>query len=288
MENHLRRTGRAGLRAAKIAGAAGSVGWHSLGGRQSSLRAFLPRRLLAFLVLIFAVVPLRAQELTLRDLAGDWMDVRYAEALAKTRSPLAAEKSGATPTSFWLRQENGKWRLFATDFHEGFGRVVSGIVRVAPGTYDLLAGNPEAESGSGHRIRITVEGSGDAMHVHGAFFEEGKPFTYRRLGATVEHWAAKILLAGDYRDEHGASVSFGADGVASIDGKRFKYTPILDTSEACCDYVNTDRKPRSRYQDRIAYQWRGDVLELFDVIIDPDGECPIAAAKKSFAVLRRR
>jgi len=237
-------------------------------------------------LLLLLSIPMFAQELTLRSLAGHWIDVRYAEALQKTRSPLEADKV-VMPTAIWLYQTKGLWRLQATNFHEGFERPVASL-RVVKSGYEFLAGDAEARSGNGHPIPFTIERHGRTMLLRGAFFDEKTPATYERIDETVESWAMRLLLAGKYVDEQGRPASITADGDIALPGaKPFKARIVLDTSEACCDYVNTDRKPRTQYEDRIAYRWRGAALELYDVITNPDAECPIASAKTPFVVLHR-
>ncbi len=237
--------------------------------------------------LLLFTIAASAQELSLRALSGHWIDVQYAEALEKSRSPLEADKV-VTPTALWLYQTKGLWRLQATDFHEGFERPVASI-RALKGGYEFDAGEAEARSGSGHRIPFTIEKRGGAMLLHGAFFDETKPATYKRIDESADNWAMRLLLAGKYADEHGRAASISPDGDFMLPGaKPFKAAIVLDTSEACCDYVNTDRKSNTQYEDRIAYRWRGSTLELYEVITNPESECPIASAKTPFVALRPR
>jgi hypothetical protein len=205
-----------------------------------------------------------ALALTLTDLQGNWMNAPYAEALAKSRSPLQAERLG-TPLSMTIRGD----RAEITTYHEGsWRRIISvgkGSIVVSP--LEDPTGKPETLPLAGDRNRIYVE-----LWPH-------TRVTYRRLDVDPESYARRVVLAGTYTDAKGVTYVFGETGELTIgSAAAAKYHVSLDTSEACCDYFVIGE------ENRVGFKWKNGKLQLYKVIVDPHN-CPISCAKTPYAVL---
>lgn len=214
---------------------------------------------------------LLAAALTLADLEGDWIADRYAEALAKTRSPLAAEEI-AKPRAMTIR--NG--RIDVTSFHEATWYAVRELAPRGGASYDLrISAAEDAQSPATKRLQVWVEKDSFTGNVWG-----DEPTKFRRLKEPLDNFLRRTLIAGEYTDARGKKWTFGIDGRAtSPDRGAFSYRMNLDTSEACTDYFFIG-------EERVAYRWSEGKLELYRVKVQSaEIGCPIVRETEPLAVL---
>lgn len=216
--------------------------------------------------LLFAVA------ITLAALQGHWISARYADALASTRSPAAAEKVEG-PVAVTIKGD----RADVTDFHEGSWRIIRAVEEREIGVSPLE--NPEGKT---ERLPLTVtrDGHGTVTTMHAKLWPDAD-VTLRRIDVDAETFARRVLLAGTYRDAKGVTYRFTDGGKLTIgNGAARPYHASLDTSEACCDYFVIGE------EERVGFRWENGTLLLFKIIEDPNG-CPISCEKAPFAVLSK-
>ncbi len=217
-----------------------------------------PLQSVSLLTLLFSVA------LTLTDLQGNWMNAPYAAALARTRSPLRAERLG-TPLSMTIHGD----RADITTYHEGSWRRILSVEK------ESLVASP-LENPDGKPETLPLAGTRD--HIYVELWPHTR-VTYRRLDVAPETYARRVVLAGTYKDARGTPYVFAETGELTIGtAAPVKYRVSLDTSEACCDYFVIGR------DDRVGFSWKDGKLRLYKVIEDPNN-CPISCAKTPYAVL---
>lgn len=211
------------------------------------------------LSLLFAVA------LGLTDLQGYWINASYADALAKSRSPLQAERIG-TPLSMHIAGD----RAEITTYHEASWRRILSVSKseIVASPLEDPDGQPEHIPLAGNRDRIFV-----ALWPH-------TRVSYRRLDVDADTFARRVAMAGTYKDKKGTKYVFDEHGevwISSGGPGPLHWAVQLDTSEACCDYFFLG-------EERVGFRWKEGKLLLFHVILDPKG-CPISCAKTPYAVL---
>ena len=207
---------------------------------------------------------------TIAALQGHWISARYADVLASTRSPSAADKVAA-PIAVTIAGN----RAEVTNFHEGSWRIIKSV-----DAQTMTVSPLEAPDGTPERLPITVtrnaQGAVSSMRV--ALWPH-EPATLRRIDTDAESFARRALLTGTYRDDKGTTWRFTEAGQLTIgDAAPVVYRASLDTSEACCDYfvIGEDH--------RVGFQWKDGKLLLYKILEDPKG-CPISCAKMPYATL---
>ena len=211
-----------------------------------------------------------AVALTVAGLQGHWMSARYADALASTRSPAAAEKVEA-PVAVSIKGN----RAEVTDFHEGSWRIIKSVEERA-----IVVSPLEAPDGKGERLPLTVtrDAKGAVATMRAKLWPDAD-VPLRRIDVDAETYARRLLLAGTYRDGKGVTYRFTESGQLTIgNGAARPYRASLDTSEACCDYFVIGE------DERVGFRWENGKLLLFKIVEDPKG-CPISCEKAPFAVL---
>ena len=198
------------------------------------------------------------------------MSARYADALASTRSPSAAEKVEG-PVAVTIRGD----RVEVTDFHEGSWRVIQAVEERA-----MVVSPLENPDGQGERLPLVVTRDGHgAVATMRAKLWPGVDVTLRRIDVDAETYARRVLLAGTYRDGTGLTYRFTEDGKLTIgSGAASPYRASLDTSEANCDYFVLGK------DERVGFEWKNGKLLLYKTFEDPNGY-PISCRKAPFAVL---
>ena len=222
---------------------------------------------------------------------GDWVSVPYADALTTSRSPVAAATT-ETPLALQVARRDGATHIAVTSFHETRRlRVVSSAPAAARGEVAFLLTSGEGSSSpSDARVQATLRVADDrgAETLYTSLgMDEGAERRYRRLTVSLDTWAARVLLAGDYHDAQGRPWVFGADRLAATPDGTFDYRVALDPSEAGCDYFETPDRAARGGQRRTGFAWRGRSLELYRIVYDAEGP-PISCAPQPFAVLTRR
>lgn len=196
------------------------------------------------------------------------MNAPYAEALAKTRSPLKAERVG-TPLAMTIRGD----RAEITTYHEASWRRILSV-----GGKEIVASPLEDPDGDPEHIPL----AGTRNRIYVALWPHTR-VTYRRLDVDSETYARRVVLAGTYKDGKGVRYLFGEAGELTIGtAAPRRYRVSMDTSEACCDYFVVTQEHGT--EERHGFRWKEGKLQLFRVIEDPKG-CPISCAKTPYAVL---
>lgn|GEM_PF-3131890 len=239
------------------------------------------------LLLLLGALPARGA-ITIADLEGDWLSDRYAAMLVKSRSPMAAERVGV-PVTFSVQRTADGWRLVNGNFHEQTWQTIVALQHVSGSSYDLVVGEMEVAvpaTTSAIRLSISSKSNGRPSQIYGKVW----PYTrasYQRLKVPLHQFVSRALVAGRYRDAHGERWSLSELGEASSpDDAAYHWRPVLDISEACCDYFEITHAGHPETPERIGYAWHEGKLRLYRIAKPRSEEdCPIACARKPFAVL---
>ena len=223
--------------------------------------------------------------LTVEQIDGHWVRKKYLDSLRSTRSPFTE-----APESVSISAKNN--RLYWTNYHEGSWRR---ILRIEPSdnAYVLVVGQWEVESPAPNEtLRVPFKPARDQAGkiVSIAFLDDSlarsKGESFIRLPLPLEEYANELLLVGRYVDRKGKQYSFSKEGIASWPDRSFSYALSLDSSEAGCDYFQTDDPKEPGHRKRYGFKWNGDRLDLFAIVYDQD--IPIACEDRPFASLVRR
>ncbi|MFA6954275.1 MAG: hypothetical protein WC538_00220 [Thermoanaerobaculia bacterium] len=214
-------------------------------------------------------------EVRASDLEGHWLSSRYIDALDQTRSLTNAAEI-AIPLEVAIEPFGAGYRLFVSSFHEA---TWSAIVRVDQGEGDrcTLALGPyetvPVPSSALTKVAATLvrDRYGRVEKMQMAIWGE-ENVEFRRIEMPAEQFVNTMLLAGAWRDLDGGHWSFDPKGTLTRpDGKVVSYSPSIDTSEACCDYLTIDGT-------RTGFALRDDTLWMYREFEDPEG-CPISCDK---------
>lgn len=202
----------------------------------------------------------------LETLNGTWVAEKYLNALKANKSPFAD-----TPDCVIFNAAEKK--LTWTSFHESFDQVVAGSGQ-ENNLYFLNVTAPQTTEPPVKKVNFSL--ANDIL----IFLEPG--ITHRtnerfvKINDTLPKHANKLLLAGKYKDSEGNFFEFTEDGQAKWPTMSFKYTFILDSSEANCPYINTDIQNGSGSIVRFGYKWVAGQLYFFDITAE---DAPISCSK---------
>lgn len=226
----------------------------------------------ALILVALAFAAPSSAELRASDLEGHWFSARYIDALDSTRSLTQAAEI-AIPLEVAIEPFGAGYRLVVSSFHEA---TWSAIVRVEPGEGDrctLVLGPYETvpvPSSELTKVAATLArdrfGRVETMQM-AIWGEENVEF--RRIETPAEQFVNAMLFAGAWHDLDGGRWSFDPKGTLTRpDGKVVSYSPSIDTSEACCDYLTIDGA-------RTGFALRDGTLWMYREFEDPEG-CPIS------------
>ena len=215
---------------------------------------------------------------------GIWVRKKYVDSLPQTHSQFAEGPESVTIST-------KEHRLSWTSYHESSWRPLLDI-EVAGATRFLVVGNWEVESSQvteGLRVpfRETRNGAGKITAIE--FLDNSlvqyKEEAFVQLDVPLQQYANNVLLSGTYKDEQGRTFAFSNDGVALWPGTTFPYELTLDSSEAGCDYFQTEDQNEPGQRKRYGFRWNGEELQLFKIIYD--SAVPIQCEKEPFVSLIR-
>jgi hypothetical protein len=226
-----------------------------------------------------------SKPLTVEQIDGNWVRKKYLDSLRSTRSQFSEQ-----PENVSISAKNN--RLNWTTYHESSWRR---ILRIEPSdnNYVLVVGQWEVESPASSEtlyvpFKPTINHEGKIASIE--FLDDSlvssKREPFIRLPVPLKEYANELLLLGRYVDRNGKQYSFSKEGVASWPDKSFSYELPLDSSEAGCDYFQTDDPKEPGRWKRYGFKWKGDRLDLFTILYDRD--TPIACEDHSFVSLVRR
>lgn len=236
-------------------------------------------------ILVMPLVCTASGNLTIEQIDGQWVRKKYLDSLRSTRSQFAEQ-----PENVSISAKNN--RLNWTTYHESSWRR---ILRIEPSAnaYVLVVGQWEVESPApSETLRVPFK---PAMNHEGKiasieFLDDSlvssKREPFIRLAVPLKEYANELLLVGRYVDRKGKQYSFSKEGVASWPDKSFLYELPLDSSEAGCDYFQTDDPKEPGNWKRYGFKWKGDRLDLFTITYDRG--TPIACEDHPFISLVRR
>jgi len=220
-------------------------------------------------VLLFSLTA--SASVTPADLEGHWLHEPYIRAMESSRSMLTAARA-ATPLTFTIAPDGDGYRMTVSTFHEASWHAISRIESTAPDSGVLVLGpyeTPLAEASELTRVAFEVER--DALgKVHGLrmtlWGEENAQF--RRIDVPAEELVNQLLVAGTWRHLDGVRWVFDAQGTVLGPDGALRFTPSIDISEACCDYLRIG-------EELVGIERREDAIWMYRVIEDPEG-CPIS------------
>jgi len=227
-----------------------------------------------------------SKNLTIEQLDGQWVRKKYLDSLRSNRSQFSEQ----TENILISAKTN---RLSWTNYHEGSWRRILRI-ELSKNGYVLVVGQWEIDSPVPSEIlqipfKPTMDYQGKIVSIefldNSLASSKNEPFV--RLSVPLEEYANELLLVGQYIDQKGKQYTFSKEGVASWPDRSFSYKLPLDSSEAGCDYFQTnDPKEPGNYK-RYGFKWKGNRLDLFTIVYSRD-DIPIACEDHPFVSLVRR
>ncbi len=181
---------------------------------------------------------------------GDYLDVRYVEALARTLSPWKAgaeDRRLGLPQALIVQADGGGRRIALNyGWHEGRMLVVLGRNGVM---HRELAWRP------GPDMAVRVVGA-DTICVVAAPAAE---HCYRYVGDAAR-FVTRAVLVGRYVDRQGQGYAFSAAGMAHFPGFDFRYALVLDQRYDPYDFFQIDGGSRT-----MAFRRAGQMVTLYQV-----------------------
>lgn len=238
-------------------------------------------------------------------LAGSWVSDAWAQAILATRSPLRAA-SWASPTALVVERDGERVQLEVTSWHESVSWILDGVAPESAANEIVLRLADDGSGGPPRELAAVLDGPPAAARTlrTSPWGDDQPPLTVRRLDGDVARWVARAVLAGRYRDDRGATWTFGEDGTATWPARfaprrprgatndtaavaSFPYEIALDTAESDCDSLQT---PDPLAPDgpwlRYGFRWLPDGrLAIHAIDYDRADGPPIACSPEPLAVL---
>ncbi|MBN1292034.1 MAG: hypothetical protein JXB48_09375 [Candidatus Latescibacteria bacterium] len=229
---------------------------------------------MVFILLVFFMfVPTlsSAEEITLYDLQGDWLNKEYYETLAATKSPRKAVQ-GIEYTNFAIvpDQENHRW-LQIFNFHEGLWFTITGLQpNIEPDIYRILFHDKQEAGHATQNDRFYVQPGKPVNTIewlfatnYGKTAEEHR-VTFIHAEPDLQRLVNRTVLAGIYSDQNGRLFVFGENGVAQWPDTTFTYKVGLDYIFAECDYFYfLDEQNGNIGTEWYAFEWQGNKLYIY-------------------------
>jgi len=235
-------------------------------------------------ILIIGLSIVSADSTKIKEFEGIWARKKYVDSLTRAHSQFAEGPESVTIST----KES---RLYWTSYHERSWRHILDI-EISGKTLFLVVGNWEVRSSEANeKLRVPFrERRDEAGKITAIEFLDSSLVSYKeeafvKLDVPLEQYANNVLLAGTYKDDKGRTFTFSKDGVALWPGKSFPYKLTLDSSEAGCDYFQTEDRNEPGQRKRYGFQWKGKELQLFKIVYDRD--MPIQCEDKPFVSLVR-
>lgn len=232
-------------------------------------------------LVVLLAMPAMASAASPSLLEGNWISEAYIDALERTHSPLEAT-SVAAPEVFTIARSGSRWKLTRTNYHEATWHIVKSFDQVDGDLYRLTVGAAETTAAEDPPVTFDIALDPDGKHATGPLWSDS-PTRFRHVDEDPLVVIARLLLVGEYLDAKQRPWSFKANGFARspVLGS-FRFEPVLDTMEACCDYLLM--KKRTEEDVRIGFKWEDGRLNLYHMLSTDEG-CPISCEAKPFAVL---
>jgi hypothetical protein len=226
---------------------------------------------IALTLLCLAVTAPAGAQVTPAELEGHWLLEPYIAALERSRSLLAASNV-APPLTFTIERDGSGHRMSVSTFHEAswhaIARVEPAVGRAGAfvlGPYEIPL--PEATTFSRVEFDAGRDGAGKVTRMRMTLWGVGNAW-FRRIDVPATELVNRLLVVGTWRDLDGERWAFDAKGTLLGPDGASSFSPSIDTSEACCDYLTIDGK-------RVGFALRDDSLWMYREFEDPDG-CPIS------------
>lgn len=216
-----------------------------------------------------AQIQARKDRVYVRDLEGFWLNEAYVKVLSGNRSPHASAKRVA-PLLIGLRREGRSYPIVITDFNKA---VLNVVLDVEPqekaGTYRLVLA-PEDRPVSSSEVTFlpfegakNAQGKFDRLRFSDPFLMKGKPSDFMLLAGEVSPYINRLVIAGTYKDEKGATWTFTEAGEARWPDRTFRYDLSMNDPTANCDYLQTEDLKDGDQNLRFGYAWKADKLSIF-------------------------
>ncbi|MFC1693936.1 hypothetical protein ACFL1R_10565 [Candidatus Latescibacterota bacterium] len=222
-----------------------------------------------------------AEEITLGQLQGEWLNKKYIETLQLTKSPIKAV-DGIYYTSFTIFKENNSYRWGQNyNFHEGIiFNIIELLPTFEPHNYQIVY-EPiyEREPVDRETYCDTLYISGDKpfnemewifTQIHGIPKGEKLRIPFVRVEPNIDEYVNRIVLAGTYTDKQGRTFVFSKSEEAQWPDKSFRYKVGLDYIFESCDFfwAYNDNDKYFPY----AFSWQDDKLYIYNTY--PHKEVP--------------
>lgn len=224
------------------------------------------------LTVVFLVVAAPAlAEVTPAELEGHWLLEPYIDALESSRSLLAAS-TVAPPLTFTIERHGAGHRMSVSTFHEASWNAIARIEHVAGRSGSFVLGpyeTPLSDAKTFTRVDFDAErdAAGQVARMRMLLWGVGNAW-FRRIDRPATEFVNALLVVGTWRDLDGARWAFDAKGTLLGPEGAMRFSPSIDTSEACCDYLTIDGK-------RVGFAIRDEAIWMYRELEDPEG-CPIS------------
>lgn len=216
-----------------------------------------------------AQIQARKDRVYVRDLEGFWLNEAYVKVLSGNRSPHASAKRVA-PLLIGLRREGRTYPIVITDFNKAVLNVVLDVEpQDKPGAYRLVLA-PEDRPVSSSEVTFlpfegakNAQGKFDRLQFSDPFLMNGKPSDFMLLAGEVSPYINRLVIAGTYKDEKGATWTFTEAGEARWPDRTFRYDLSMNDPGANCDYLQTEDLKDGDQNLRFGYAWKADKLSIF-------------------------
>ncbi|MBT4483397.1 MAG: hypothetical protein HOC71_06940 [Candidatus Latescibacteria bacterium] len=219
----------------------------------------------------------RAEEITLDQLQGDWLNKNYIEILKATKSPRKSA-GGIYNTFFSISKEDNSYKwLQIYNFHEGIKfQIIKLPPTSEPHTYQMVYEpiySREPVERETYINTLYIPGDKPFNEIawilnprHGS--KEGQGTKFIRVEPNINEFVNRIVIAGHYTNEHGQSFVFKETGEAVWPDKSFKYEVGLDsywTNSKFDAFKVLGEKIENFYPMRYGFEWRDKKLLIYKI-----------------------
>lgn len=237
----------------------------------------MSKKIRFLLLLLACVVPAtvslaqapRPDRLYLRDMEGIWVNVKYLEALSRTRMPHEAARK-VQPVVIGIQRQGRSYPIVVTNFDKA---AVQAVLDVEPGDkpnlYRLVVGPDDRPVSSSEVQYIWIRGARNAdgkfdrLEMAEPTLMKGKWAEYVFSGQELAPRLNRTVLAGKYSDAKGQTWEFSDAGEAHWPQGTYTYEISLNDPRANCEYLVTEDPKSTGGKQHYGYAWKQGKLLLY-------------------------
>ncbi len=221
----------------------------------------------------------RAEEITLNQLQGEWLNKQYVEELNRTKSPVKAYDidRNTNYTAFYIVKKDSAYLNWdqSWGYHEGASLRITGLQLTSePNTYKITYHEYQTHGRRTDNDRFFIHDNKPVNEIVWIFYprygskKEEQRITFVRIEPSIEEFINIVVIAGRYTDEKGRKFEFKQSGHAIWPNKSFKYVVELDRywTNGKFDAFNVlGEKIKNFYPMRYGLEWRDKKLLVFKI-----------------------